>query len=760
MGRLRIVAFTIVCFWLPGTPCLAQPSETDPLQEYQRFLDEHKDMTTSELLAMYPAGDFQEQLNLPWESVQYHDLIDAACQLTADEQRLLERNGFVASERLRQPSVVDQLLYIYRNDLPLFISTDAILHALGRSYDRIIQDVELGLLVDRLSTLLTRMHGGLAELDAKYSSTPRMGRMLRDVDVYLTVARKLLGHQIAPHYPQNLPEIDGLLALVKQGGLATWPLFAENCRQIDFSQFTPRGHYTQHEDLMKYFRAMMWLGRTEMYLSAPQNVAEVPCPAPTPEDIQRQTIDAVLVLELMDTPEAEALYDEVENTLRFLAGEQDNLTAGDLKGLVESLALDDASQLLDPAELVRFQDRLRAEGLGSQGILSQVLIQDPMAPETVQPASAFLLFGQRFAIDSYITGNVVKIKYQDEIVCRLFPSTLDILFALGNDVAGPLLASELDQYHYSSNLAPLRFLVDSHDSSFWQASIYNTWLDVLRVLSPPAERGSLPVFMQTTAWWHEKMNTQLASWAELRHNNILYAKQSYTPGFICSYPGAYVEPFPEFYRRLRVLADASRHQFRNVVVPEPPWDPWSDPIPPLGIMEYFERFSSIMGTLETIARKELEGTPLMPEEVEFMKEMLYLDMEDLVCYHWYYPDGWYADLLYGEDAVEPDEWEEAIPEYVVADYHTVPTDCAGGVRGWVLHAGTGPVDLAVIVAETPEGGRSAFVGPVMSYYEYTTTDFQRLTDEEWQSTYLSQAKRPAWVSSYLANEAGEPYEPQ
>ncbi len=759
MKRLKTPAFVIVCSWLAATPCPAQPSETDPFQEYQQFLEQHRDMSTSDLLALYPAGDFRENVGLSWESVLHHELIDPCCGLTADEKQLLESNGFVVTERLRQRTVVDQLLYIWRNDLPLFISTDAILHALGRSYDRIIKDVELGLLVDRLSTLLTRMHERLPELDARYSANPQMHPMLRDVDLYLTVARKLLGHDVAPRYVENVSEVDRLLTLIQQETLDTYPLFAPGCREIDFSQFTPRGHYTQHEDLEKYFRAMMWLGRTEMYLSAPKNAVPVVCPLPSPEDIQRQTIDAALVLELVDTEDVAPLYDEIERVLTFLFGEQDNLTVANLKMVVASLGLEDASKLLDPTVLETFQDRLATAGLGSQRILSQML-WSPMTPEAaVQPAAAFMLFGQRFVIDSYITGNVIgdKIVYRGEVICRLFPSTLDVLGGLGNNVAIELLVPELDAYLYASNLAALRYLVDGHDAAFWDNSIYNMWLNAIRALNPPANREALPAFMQTAAWWCQKMNTQLASWAELRHNSILYAKQSYTPGFICSYPSAYVEPFPEFYRQLRALADASQLQFKDVVVSEPlPWEDFGWPETDLGfgITDYFERFSSIMETLETIARKELDGTSLTEDEISFMKEMLYLRAEDLVCYTWYHPDGWYADLLYGEDAVESDEAGELAPEYVVADYHTTPTDCVGTPIGAVMHAGTGPVDLAIVTAQAPGAEMAAFVGPVMSYYEYTSADFQRLTDEQWKTTYLSRATRPAWTASYLADESG------
>ena len=738
MNSLRMLLLVLICMAFSNI-CFAQTSPFD-LAEYQQFLDEHADMTSSELLEMSPVGDFQEQAGTAWESVIYHDVIDAACELTVGEKQLLESNGFVVTERLRQQSVVDQLLYIWRNDLPLFISTDAILHALGRSYDRIIKDVELGLLIDRLSTLLTHMHDRLPDLDVKYSANPLMRLMLRDVDLYLVVARKLLGHNVPPLYSENTSEINDLLALIEQERLVSYPLFAQANREIDFSQFKPRGHYTHGEDLKKYFRAMMWLGRTEMYLSAPQAVSAGNAPQEM-EDIQRQTIDAVLLIELLDSQDAEALYIEIEDILTFLIGEQDNLSVPDLRMILTSLTLEDASQLLDPTVLQAFQDILELEGLGSQKILSQVLRQDPMAPESVQPASTFMLFGQRFIIDSYVTGNVVfdKIQFQGIKVGRLFPSTLDVVFTLGNDFAGQLLVPELDQYHYSTNLAALRFLVDSKDSDFWQCSIYNMWLDLLRTLNPPSERDHLPLFMQSAAWWCEKTNTQLASWAELRHNNILYAKQSYTPGFICSYPNAYVEPFPEFYQGLQRLAEASETQFSNIA--------FSDAYLGAQIVNYFNQFSSIMQTLGTIAQKELDGIPPTEQEVAFMKEMLYLRTKSVI---------WYGDLLYGEDPVESDEAEGQASECVVADYHTIPTDRAGNLIGWVLHTGTGPIDLGIITVATPGSEIEAFVGPMMSYYEYTTTNFQRLTDEEWETTYLSQATRPEWTTSFLADESGEP----
>jgi len=86
--------------------------------------------------------------------------------------------------------------------------------------------------------------------------------------------------------------------------------------------------------------------------------------------------------------------------------------------------------------------------------------------------------------------------------------------------------------------------------------------------------------------------------------------------------------------------------------------------------------------------------------------------------------------------------------------HTVPTDCFGNIMGWVKHVGTGPINLGVFVTPWNDGVQTAFIGPVMSYYEYTTEDFLRLTDQEWDNQYLQSALRPEWVNIYLADSTG------
>ncbi|MBN1997841.1 DUF3160 domain-containing protein [candidate division KSB1 bacterium] len=755
--------FLSVCFFSALT-VMAQTTEFS-LTAYRQFLDENKNMPTSGLLNMYPAGVFKDTISTSLETVCYYDSMVKSFELTQDEISLLNRHGFLVTERLRKESCGWQFWDIWSRDLPVYISSDVILHAFHRSYDRILMQVEVGMLADDITELLSRMHKKLPELAARYAGNSDMERMLKDVDVYLTVPLRLLDQNTPANFADIENEISDILDLIEAEDFSVYPFFSDHCKEIDFSQFKVRGHYVrvQFRDqdypiLPKYFRAMIWLGRIEVYLLAPES-DPLFCPPQTYEDIRRQTVDAVLITELMDLAGVNDLYEKIEDILKFFVGEQDNVTPVHLRTICRDIGCTGAAHLLDPVVLQSFQDSLKTKDYAFQRIQSQILYNGEMFGESVRPASAFLLFGQRYVIDSYMTGQVVydKINYDNFLPCRLFPSTLDVLFGLGNDAAAQLLVPELDEYHYSSNIAALRYLVDSYDSDFWDSSIYNGWLSAIRELNPPLLRENFPAFMQTAAWWQHKMNGQLSSWTELRHDNLLYAKQSYTTWVVCSYPSGYVEPVPQVYDRLNRLAFIATEKFAKIS--------FTDDELKTSVLQFFDVLYGVTDTLRSIAQKELTLTPLNEHEMSFIKSVLYHEEG----YADGKVDGWYPALIYGG------YWDYQLShltelDFLVADYHTTPSDCGGVEMGWVLHAGTGPVDLAIVTAQLPDGRTMAYAGPVMSYYEYMTEDWQRLTDQEWVDTgswsgengqvdeesfrILASASRPDWVNVYLADTMG------
>jgi hypothetical protein len=82
----------------------------------------------------------------------------------------------------------------------------------------------------------------------------------------------------------------------------------------------------------------------------------------------------------------------------------------------------------------------------------------------------------------------------------------------------------------------------------------------------------------------------------------------------------------------------------------------------------------------------------------------------------------------------------------------------GAPVGWVLHAGTGPPNIAVVATGLPDGKTTAFIGPVMSYYEHVRTNFRHLTDEEWKKAYaVAPSFRPSIVRLYLAVSTGSSF---
>jgi hypothetical protein len=725
-------------------------SQTAPfnLDAYKDFLKDNKDMTPTDLLEMYPAGYFLDDVNLSYEDALYFNKIDNEYNITGREKEFLRKNGFVVTERLQEESFDKHFRVIYKKDLPVFISTDAILHAYHCSYDAILKDVELNFLIDKLKVLLKKMHSSMGKLVQNYKYMAEMEKMLQDVDVYITVPLKLLKINVNPFYPSNEAVIKELLNLIDNEQMESYKLFSDYCsRDIDFSQFKPRGHYAQDEDyanevLEHYFRAMMWLGRTEIYLSLPESDLEsFGCTEEQLNDmVVRQAVDAFLLVELLHLARAEEDYEKFEKVISFFVGEQDNVTYPQLKSLKIELNIRGAAALLDNSTLNQFQQTLSTKTFSNQQIVSQLLYSNPLSPEGVKAASAFMLFGQRFVIDSYITGNVVydHILYQGKKICRLYPSTLDILFAFGNDASTQLLIPELQKHYYSSNLAGLRYLVDQYDDSFWESSLYCMWLKAIKTLNPESsdKRENLPQFMQTGAWGLEKMNTQLASWTELRHDNLLYAKQSYTTGGACFYPCGYVEPVPEFYRVLNRTAQIAIEKFKSLNTLTDNND---------RLFEYLEHLQNVTEMLLNIAEKELSNTCLNDAEITFIERLF---MEGGWSSGAVPPNGWYPELFYNVDDILKND-------FLVADYHTTPTDCIGNMIGAVSHAGTGYIDMLITAVEMPDGQKIAFIGPVMSYHEYVTTNFLRLTDEEWKESYFQKSFRPEWVNGYLADKTGE-----
>jgi hypothetical protein len=93
-------------------------------------------------------------------------------RLNQGELALFKRNGFVVSERMGGTNFGELFYRIYSRDLPIFISSDALLHAWHRSYDAMLQEIEENCLGPSLGDILSAMAEAVPESRRLYGDGP------------------------------------------------------------------------------------------------------------------------------------------------------------------------------------------------------------------------------------------------------------------------------------------------------------------------------------------------------------------------------------------------------------------------------------------------------------------------------------------------------------------------------------------------------------------------------------------------------------
>ena len=281
MKKLYILCILFFGLILCGTSFAQSGFNPD---SYKLFLSQNKNMTSSQLLQFHPAGAFKRNISSPVQNALYYDSVQIKYGLTEYEKQLIAKNGFMVTERNSDSTFLSTFAKVFFNDLPVFISADAILHAFHTSYDAVLKSIECQIIAPKIKIFLKDLHNQTGFLDSKYKSVNGMKNSLKDFDVYLTVALRLLGESEPGFYTENETVINELIDLVNKEKPVQHNIFGESFRKIDFSQFKPRGHYTDtyFPILAKYFRTMMWLGRIEFYIMPPVSYEQT-----KPADVRR-----------------------------------------------------------------------------------------------------------------------------------------------------------------------------------------------------------------------------------------------------------------------------------------------------------------------------------------------------------------------------------------------------------------------------------------------------------------------------------------
>jgi hypothetical protein len=623
------------------------------------------------------------------------DLQGLENELNAEIKQQLEDYGFA----LVDGGIEDIFLPMDKNvdmENPMYVTTDFCLHVLHSIFDNTLRIIELEYFYSNFSLMIDVLRSDQMDLHSITSDTELKTALQHNI-AYLTVIMYLLDNTTSiPAYVDSL--VSGELVNIENGVRATSLIFEYD---EDYSQYKPRGHYTRNDEFKRYFKAMMYAGRMGFLITDK-----------TEENVQgiKQTKMALALVYSFSADISENTvwdyWDSICRTTGFLVGGSDDLTPVDYFAVWEQLGLLEFSELADDnriREAIEDLKELRNPKINS-GYVDAFEGQE-------SATKGFRLFGQSYTPDAYIFQELVY----DNLPDRLFPQALDILSVFGSERAKYHLEDEKNYVGYEDKIVELREEFTNLTIEDWTQNVYWQWLYSLLPLLEEKTDG-YPGFMQSEAWTDKSLVTSLSSWVELKHDTILYAKQSYI-----AYPSIpeqvyhYVEPYPRVYSRISATASMMKDGLlaRGVLYENLTSESsYSDQIFSNFTFK-FEELIEIFDTLTDISIKELENQELTSEELHFIQGVG-TRLSDIASFNYNLADKYTSDA----------DKRTAL----IADVFTEP------YSGQVLEVAVGNPFLIYVIVQDDTGA-----------LKLTS---QRLTDEEWQAMLDSS---PPDMSSWITN---------
>lgn len=497
------------------------------------------------------------------------------------------------------------------------------------------------------------------------------------------------------------------------------PLFGELLSEYelevrqDYSQFTPRSHYNKNSVLRTYFRAMMWYGRNNFALVSP-----------------KLTRDALNISVLMKNTGQLKNWESIYIPTAFLVGKSDDLGVYEYVTSIEKFGATSVTGEV----VVKTQEGMKnyqdPQIQSSSFFGNQVF--DTTKQELLQKTKGFRFMGQRFTPDAFIFTSLTQgdEKPDPESGEKLPSSTtaLAVMSILGNKTADPLVQDWINtnatgsKNVLSKNVNSLKSQFEKIPEDVWTQNIYWGWLYTIKSLfTESIDKTGYPMFVKNEAWNKKNLQASLGSWTELKHDTLLYAKQTYTEqgaggdAEIPPVPKGYVEPNIPFFDRLIGLAQMTEDGLKN-----------------RGLIDGVfigrsQNFLEALKFFKGIAVKQLQNEKISDDEFEELRNK-----------------GGYLSIV-----LEPIPGEEMLEKNarsaLIADVHT------DTIKGEILYEADG-IPNYIWVSVKDQNGTRLTKGLVFNYYEFTAPLGQRLTDESWRTLNYTLDKSklpqsPSWVNS-------------
>ena len=606
------------------------------------------------------------------------------------------------------PSNTQQLFHIYEQndytDFPNFVTTDLYLQLYHLYIDCMLRELEeyqlLPLMTEFTNDMMDAMKAIIHNSEYDDSETHRIAG--RNLQFFMVANHLFTGKPVDTNYITERAEIEKCLN-------------AENTRSgimmdymgdipFPYSLFRARGHYTRSDALKRYFHGMMWLQTASLGL---EHETEV-----------KQAVQMACTMKLFT--KLRNKYDKINNLITLLMGEPDNLGMLQVITEVDKTHMKMEELMNDDKTIAKLTKTLNEIGD------KQTRIR-PKFEKTSH--NKINVMAQRYQSDAEVLQEMVD--YDSKVTKRAVPKGTDVMAAMGVSAAEQILKEEKTEW--KQLLPTLDKMKKRMGEIDWKETTATQWMETLKVLAEP-HVDPAPYFMQNPEWGKKDLNAALASWAELKHDAILYAKQPM--GAECgggeSVPEpvvkGYVEPNVKFWKKAVELLDntAKILESQNLMTEK--------------IEGETARLRDEATFLLRVSEKELEGKTLSDEEYDQI-EYIGATFENISLELLRAPD----QELYNWVDIEGADRKVAL----VADVYTANAD--NNPSKSILFEAVGDADEIYVVVEI--GGYLYLTrGAVLSYREFIQPiDQPRLTDEEWQEQLQSNPRKgvPEWMKSIV-----------
>jgi len=405
--------------------------------------------------------------------------------------------------------------------------------------------------------------------------------------------------------------------------------------------------------------------------------------------------------------------------MTFIMGQPDNITL---------MQVYDILKRYDYAKLIG-NDKMLQEFVAEVDVLAEK--QTRLRPKFEYSGhNKVNLMPQRYQPDAEVLQEMYDWKSKKSQ--RFCPKGIDFFAAGGSPLALQLDKEGETWTEFDANMSRMQKRMGEID---WKENIAVQWQRVLLELSKSRHPSNAPYFMNGTAWGKKDLNAALASYAELKHDAILYAKQPFAAE--CGGGGpedpivrGYVEPNIEFWTAVIDLLNTTKEAFGAFGI-------MND-----AMLSLTDDMAEEAQFFLNCSKKELAGEKLSEQEYRHL-EIVGAVFENMT-----------LSMMRNED--EYFEWEDIEGAdrkvAVVVDLFTANGDNVPMEKKAVLYNAVGPADVIYVVVEI--GGYLYLTrGAVFSYREFhDAVSAPRHTDEEWQKMLETKPRLgvPKWMESITA----------